>query len=420
MTLDEVFGVARLSRVANVSLRGLTLVSKFVLLLALAKYMTLVEVGQYGVLAATVGYALFILGLDFYTYSTREMLNVDRTLWPAMLRNQAVFYVACYATMLPVFYVALEWSDAFSDRLVVWFIVLVILEHLSQELSRLLVAMSLPVSATVLGFLRGGIWVFACIAVMIAVPALRSIETVLVAWACGSLCAVAFGLASIRGLLRSDVTRSRIDWRWIWRGVKICTPLLIATLSIRGLSVFDRYLQGFFAGKEALGVYIFYASVANAIQAFLDAAVFSFQYPRVVKAAQSKDRSDLGAAVRQLTRATVFTVIALSLVASIGIKPVLELLHRPIYAENLGMFFWILAGVVLFSMSMIPHYVLYAIRRDRAILAANLSSVAVFVVAAFALAPHLQTLAIPVALTVAYGTMFASKLALCRSFGASR
>ncbi|BBU28694.1 hypothetical protein BTHE68_24280 [Burkholderia sp. THE68] len=420
MTLDEVFGVARLSRVANVSLRGLTLASKFVLLLALAKFTTLVEVGQYGVLSATIGYALFILGLDFYTYSTREMLNVDQMLWPALLRNQAVFYVVCYATMLPVFYLALKWSDAFSDRLVVWFLVLVILEHLAQELSRLLVAMSRPVSATVLGFLRGGIWVFACIAVMILVPALRCIETVLVAWACGSFCAVAFGLANISGLLTQNAFRKPLDWRWIWRGVKICTPLLIATLSIRGLSVFDRYMQGFVAGKEALGVYTFYASVANAIQAFLDAAVFSFQYPRVVMAAQSKDKAVFDAAVRQLTRATVFTVISLSLVALIGIEPVLRLLHRPIYAEHLGMFFWILAGVVLFSLSMIPHYVLYATRRDRAILAANLSSVVVFVVAAFALASHLQTLAIPIALTVAFGTMYASKFALCRSFGASR
>ncbi|MFM0324941.1 lipopolysaccharide biosynthesis protein [Caballeronia glebae] len=419
MTLDGMFG-ARLMRVANVSLRGLTLASKFILLLVMAKFMTLSEVGQYGVLAATVSYALFILGLDFYTYSTREMLSVDQILWPSLLRNQAAFFAVCYATMLPVFYLALKWSDTVSERLVLWFLVLVVLEHLAQELTRLLVAMSRPVSATVLGFLRGGLWACACIAVMVVAPALRNIETVLIAWVLGSLCASCFGFACIRGLPWSVATKRPVDWRWIWRGVRICTPLLVATLAIRGISVFDRYMQGYFAGDEALGVYTFYAGVANAIQAFLDAAVFSFLYPRLVKGAKSEDRSIFDAAVSQLTRATVLTTTVLSFVALVGIKPVLTLLRKPIYAEHFGMFLWILSGVVLFSLSMIPHYVLYATRQDRAILATNLISLVVFIVAAPLLAPHLKSLAVPVALTVAFGTMYVSKLALCRKFGMRR
>ncbi|AQG99879.1 hypothetical protein A9R05_14445 [Burkholderia sp. KK1] len=411
MLLDGWFDPSRIARLVNVSLRGLTLASKFVLLLALAKLMSLIEVGQYGVLAATISYALFVLGLDFYTYSAREMLNVDQTQWPPLLRNQAAFYVVCYATMLPVFYLALKWADTLSERLVVWCMVLVVLEHIAQELSRLLVAMSRPVSATVLGFLRGGLWVFACIAAMMEVPALRNIETVLIAWAFGSLSAVVFGFASIRGLRLSDASRRPVDWRWIWRGLKVCAPLLVATLAIRGLSVFDRYLQGYFSDKEMLGVYTFYASLASAILAFLDAAVFSFQYPRVVKAAQGEDKFAFRLAVKHLTNATVFTVILLSVAAAIGIRPVLALLHKSAYAENVGMFIWILAGVNLFAVSMIPHYVLYAIRRDRAILIANVSSVVVFFVAAFLLAPHSRSLAIPIALTVAFGTMCASKLA---------
>ncbi|MDR5733105.1 hypothetical protein QCE47_12210 [Caballeronia sp. LZ025] len=403
-------------RVANVSLRVLTLASKFVLLLVMAKFLTLIEVGQYGVLVATIGYALFILGLDFYTYSTREMLRVDRTVWPSLLRNQAAFFAVCYVTMLPVFYLTLKWSNAFSERLALWFLVLVVLEHVAQEMSRLLVAIARPVAATVLGFLRGGIWVFVCIALMIAEPSLRNVDTVLITWVCGDLCAVCFGLTCIRGLPWAGAQRRPVDWPWIWRGMKICIPLLLATLAIRGLSVFDRYLQGYFAGEETLGVYTFYATVASAIQAFLDSAVFSFQYPCLVKAAQSQDKSAFVAAVRQLTRATVFTMTGLCFIALIGIKPVLALVNKPIYAEHFGMFLWILSAVVLFSLSMIPHYVLYATRRDRAILAANLSSMVVFIATAPLLAPHFESLAIPIALTAAFGSMYASKLALCRYF----
>ena len=68
-------------RVANITLRGMTLVSKFVLLFFLAKFLQASEVGLYGLLSATIGYALYVIGFEFYNFSTREMIGEDSKHW---------------------------------------------------------------------------------------------------------------------------------------------------------------------------------------------------------------------------------------------------------------------------------------------------------------------------------------------------
>jgi O-antigen/teichoic acid export membrane protein len=405
----------QMPRAINVAMRVSTLASKFVLLFVLAKFMTPSEVGQYGLFAATISYALFIVGLDFYTYSTREILGVERDSWPSVLFNQFTFFGVCYVTMLPVlFFVSVRFGAVKKDLLFP-FIVLLVLEHLAQELSRLLVVIARPISATVLGFLRGGLWVFFCVGVVLADPKARNIETVILAWTCGSLCSVLFGLTCLRHLPWSRIS-IRVDWRWIGRGVKVCIPLLLATLSIRGLFVADRYLEGRFAGEEVLGVYTFYISVANAIQAFLDAAVYSFQYPKLVAAARSGDTSNLWVAVRDFRKSILVTVCTLVLFAAVTMWPIVNLLHRPLYSMHYGMFLWILVGTGLFAFSMIPHYVLYAMHRDHEIVITNMAGAIIFIVASPLIALYTETLAVPVALAVACGAMYTSKLLLCRKY----
>jgi hypothetical protein len=52
-------------RLINISLRGMTLVSKFLLIFFLAGFLEPKELGLYGLLAATIGYSMYLLGFEF-------------------------------------------------------------------------------------------------------------------------------------------------------------------------------------------------------------------------------------------------------------------------------------------------------------------------------------------------------------------
>src|SRR5882724_1415591 len=63
-------------------LRGLTLASRFLLSLVLARMLSPAEMGQYGLLTAVLAFALLAIGLEFYSYTFREMVAatpVERT-----------------------------------------------------------------------------------------------------------------------------------------------------------------------------------------------------------------------------------------------------------------------------------------------------------------------------------------------------
>jgi len=143
----------RLTRLANIALRGMTLGSKFVLIFILAKLLEPAEVGLYGLLTATIAYVMMAVGFDFYSYATRELINTDRKDWLALLRDQGVFFGITYAAVLPLCFL-IFWFDFLPWTLAMWFFPLLVLEHIAQEFNRLLIAISEPLWASIVLFLR--------------------------------------------------------------------------------------------------------------------------------------------------------------------------------------------------------------------------------------------------------------------------
>ncbi|WP_269768936.1 lipopolysaccharide biosynthesis protein [Caballeronia calidae] len=401
------------------SLRGATLSSRFVLLFFLARFMKPEDVGEYGLVCATIGYAMFVLGLDFYTYSTRELIASERGRWPRLLKDQAAFLLVCYAMTLPAILLVIELTGAIPWSAVGWFLVLLILEHLSQEFNRLLIAMSRPLLASVVLFVRSGAWCIVFLIAMIAVPEVRTLGWLFASWTCGTAVAVGIALFTLARLDWPSVGKG-VDWPWIRRGLKVALPLLVATLALRVLFTADRYLERFVAGDELLGVYTFYVGVAGALMGFLDAAVFSFLSPRLIAVVRRGDIEDTARAFNQFRDATVRWLVGLATLCAIAIEPVLALIGKPIYMAHLQMFYLTLAGSCLFCLSMVPHYGLYAHREDAAIIAVNFLGGATFLAAFFVFASVLHELAVPVALICAFAFVCVGKFVMYRRLCAVR
>ena len=75
-------------RALNVAMHGVTLASRFVLIFFLARFLEPTQLGLYGLLTVTIGYSLYFLGFDFYTFTTREILKRERHEWGGLLKDQ--------------------------------------------------------------------------------------------------------------------------------------------------------------------------------------------------------------------------------------------------------------------------------------------------------------------------------------------
>jgi len=387
-------------RLLNVALRGMTLASKFLLIFFLARFLEPAELGLYGLLTATIGYALYLLGFDFYAFTTRELLRRERGEWGGLLKDQGALSAVLYVVFLPLlclvfFNGLLPWNVAG------WFFALLVLEHLTQELGRLLIAISEQLLASLVLFLRSGLWAVTVTALMYFETDARTLNFVLGAWTLGGLFALLLGTYRITQL-KIGGWRKAVDWKWIGKGLKIAIPLLIATLAIRGLFTLDRYWFEALAGLEVLGAYVLFMGFSNALMSFLDAGVFAFSYPCLITAHSRQDATAFRRGVRKLLLQTLVLSIAFAVIALLLIGPLLQWLNRPLYIEQQGLFPWLLLATVLYAVGMVPHYALYAQGHDRPIIQSHIASLLIFIPATWLFSLYSTLLAVPLGLSAAF------------------
>lgn len=398
-----------LKNLVNLGLRAVTLAAKFLLIFFLARFLEPSQLALYGLLVAAIGYALYLLGLDFYTYTTRELLKHERAHWGGMLKSQGFLTLVLYCVVLPLLLLVfvsgkLPWWAAG------WFFALLVLEHLNQEASRLLIAVSDPLFASAALFLRQGAWVLLVVPLMYAYPGMRTLIAVLAAWTIGGCMALLLCTWRLVSM-RMGGWSVPIDWLWIRKGIRVALPLLVATLAIRALFTIDRYWLESLAGLDVLGAYVLFISIATAMGAFLEAGVFVFAYPGLISSIEKAQPALFKQGMRKLCLQTVCLIMGFCVLALLLVGPLLDWLDRPLYREHAGVFPWVLLAMVLYNLSMIPHYALYAQRLDRAIIQSHIAALLAFVPVTWLLASQWSTLAVPVGLCVAFSLMLVWKTA---------
>jgi O-antigen/teichoic acid export membrane protein len=377
-----------------VGLRAITLFARFALLYALAVFLDPAEVALYGLVYATVGYGLLVVGFDFNVFSVREFIGSSGEDRVRVARNYGAFIICAQAIGLPLSLLLFS-ADLLPWGVAGWFMMLLAAEHISQEVGRVLIADSRPLTAALIQFLRWGAWVMVVIPVMWLRPEARDLLTVFAGWALGSGASCVAGLLSLR--LNVRALRGRVDWQWVWAGMKTAALFFVSTLCWRAINVLDRYWIEDLGGAEVLAAYVLYAGFANVIIGFLDAAVFSFSYPQMVEASARKDDVAFSRSMRRMRIQTIWLTLALSAAILILAKPVLGHVGKEAYVGHYPILVWAVLGVACFSFSMVPHFALYAWRQDVPIIASQVLCLPFFIAMAFALTAWFGAYAVPMA-----------------------
>ncbi len=393
-------GKNKVRRYLNILLRITTLGARFLFVLALAKFLDPAQVGLYGLFTASIGYTLYFVGLDFYTYVTREILRHPEGERGRILKAQAALSGCLYVIVLPVSLVLLIWTDM-PALLIWWFTPILILEHFNQEVSRLLIALSRQITASIVLFLRQASWAIAAVVLMALEPESRSLATVLALWSAAGLAAALLGAWAVS---RLDMGRWRaaVDWRWVKQGIKVSLGFLAATIALRSVQTFDRYWLEAIGGLELVGAYVLFMGVAGSLLTFLDAGVFAFTYPDLIRHNHQQEHDLARALVRRSLLQTVAVAAAFSVVSVIALPYLLRWIANPVYQANIWLYPWLLTAMIVNAIGLIPHYGLYARGRDKPIILSHLAALGAFVAATWLLSASHATLAVPIGLNVAF------------------
>lgn len=400
-----------LSLTANSSLRAATIGIKAVLVIALAVWLGPGQLGIYGLIAATITLTTYLYGLDFYTFTLREISTDNLDQVADRVRDQFLLF-ACIYGVGTVILAAILKGFGLDGTLIVLTAAIAVLQHATLELYRILIRIECTIAASIGLFLRDAAWVPGCLLIWVFRGEI-SLQEVLLSWLAGSCVSVAYCGWSLVRILPRAPSRS-IDLAWLRRGVATGLRMLVGTLSIRGLFTVDRMILALLAPPEVLGVYVFYTSLCLSFTTLFDTGVLPYFWPRLLEAARRADPVARDATQRTLSRVCMIGAPILAgaaVVLGIGFA---NMLPDDSYLNNLDLLFYVAAANMLLLLSNAPHYRLYADNRDTAIVASNASAFASFLVLCGLLVLVDQPMAVPLALVTACGLLAVVKFALLR------
>lgn len=363
-------------RALNVCIRFATLIVRFLFIFFLAKYLSAELVGYYGIFTATVGYAIYFVGLDYYTFVSRKIVSIPSEKQGQLLKGQAFLSLGLYVLLIPIMLTVLIKMN-WPSYLIIWFIPILVLEHFNQEMTRLLIALQEQLASSVVLFFRQGSWALVAIVAMMLDESVRSLGFVMAIWACAGIIAAVVAIINLKKLGVSGWALP-VDWSVVRAGVATSLLLLIATLSIRGVQTFDRYWIEALTGIESVAPYVLFMGVAGTLLVFLDAAVFSFGYPSMIRLIAERKYLEFQKTVKIMLLQVSIVCVAFSLVSWLLLPVLLKWIGNPVYANVIGLYPWILSAMVINALSMVPHYGLYTQGVDRAIVTSHISALLVF------------------------------------------
>lgn len=387
-------------KLLNLGLRCITLSVRFLFIFFLAKYLEPSIIGYYGIFTVTVSYALYFVGLDFYTYVTREIIKTPANQRGKLLKSQAAVSGILYLALLPIA-IGLLSQSAWPNPLVWWFVPIVFFEHINQEISRIFTALSEQIASSVILFIRQGSWNFIAIVLMIVSPNMRNLEIIMPLWAMAGLAALCLGIWRLKAL-KTEGWHLPIDWTWVRQGIVVSATFLAATLALRGLQTFDRHWLEKLSGIELVAGYVLMQGVASVLMIFLESTLFAFTYPTLIKFNHEGRHREARQQVQYMLFQTILFSALFSLVSWILLPYFLVWIGNPIYQQAIVLYPWVLSAVVINALGLVVHFALYAQGRDKPIIYSNIGALLVFVITTWAFSWTRADLAVPIGLNAAF------------------
>jgi O-antigen/teichoic acid export membrane protein len=357
---------------SNIGMRGAGLVGRFALTLYFAKHFQLSEIGTFGLVAGMAGLLPSLIGCGVNYFLNREIVGADPLRAGTLLRDRLVLTLAM---LLLVGLVggaahAAGWVQTPPSLGLLAFILAG--ECIAFDVHMSLIGLRMPVAANFLLFVRSASWIFPVLVLGTIWPQLRSLSLVFWSWAGGVIASFIFLLVLLRRWPFAAISRTRVDFNWIWQTVRRGWLIYLSDLGIGGQLYLERYVVNGLLGLSLTGVYTLYWTMANAVHVLVTVGVVQVTLPDLVEAHRSTDKAEWRRAFLHATGRTVAITLPLCVVCAAVVLKVLPRLGIQQFAASPDLFCLMLVGVAIRLLSDMASYGLYSRNLDTEFAATNI------------------------------------------------
>ncbi len=336
--------------------------AKFLITLYLSKIYVTGDYRDYTMILTFITLAIYFLGLDFYSFSIRDIL-VKQTDKLKKVVTTFFVYLLVYIIFILMAYLLFYKVD-YLIKYQYYIIGVAITEHLSQEIYRLLIAFKKVLLANVILTFRTVGWT-GYVVIYTYLNSQVSLQKLLLMWFLFNLVTIMILFTYYLFKYFNELITVRVDFLWIKKGIAIAGIYFTGTILLKSIEYVNRFILDYYVADIYVNIYNFYATIALLVSIYINTIVISFELPVLIAAVNTNDVLSKHIAFSKSIKKQLFIIIPL---LSLAIIPVLFWQNKPDYTHYILVFYLILIGVSLMNYSLIYHYKLYILHKDYKIL----------------------------------------------------
>ncbi|SDS38857.1 Membrane protein involved in the export of O-antigen and teichoic acid [Polaribacter sp. KT25b] len=351
-------------KLLNVFLRIGGIGTKFLIITLMSKYFDVDVFGNYGLITSIITLLIFILGLDFYNFSVRDILKTnDKQEIVNKVILTFILYIVVYLLFIILGYFILG-NLSYIKPYLFLVLFLAITEHLSQEIYRLLIGFKKVLLANIILFFRTVSW-SAIITFYYYNNSLITIEKIFNLWLIANVLTIVYVLVFSIGKNYDSILKLNLDFFWLKKGLKISSVFFIATISLKSMEYANRFIVDFFMGEKLAGIFLFYSNISILITVYVNTIVISFELPELIKSIRLPNIDLL---LKKFKKSLIIHVFISSLFILLIIKPLLLWQNKVEFENYLPLIYFLIIGAGLMNYSLLYHFKLYIYHKDKALL----------------------------------------------------
>jgi O-antigen/teichoic acid export membrane protein len=342
--------------------------AKFLLAIYTARYLSLSDLGIYGLLVGATTILPAVLGLGMTDWVMRKIVDLPRTQALPLIASRLSLTLAIYLVLLPIAFVLdVVLGEPLPLPIAMLCGAILMLENLGAQATDMLITRRRIFLANWLIFLRTGFWPIPVMAIGLLYPETRTLAVLLLGWLAmlGVTWLILFGLVLPEGRWRH--LRPQRDF--LSQELHGSLTLYVKDVSVSVSAFLDRFLISALLGLEMTGVYTLIWSIANVIHSLAVYGVMQAQLPHLVASGQNPDQSEFRTLERRLQIEMGSWMLVIALGVAIATPLFVPFLNQPLVEANLPIFWIVLAATLLRVAADGYGFVLLALKRDHAIAA---------------------------------------------------
>ena len=303
--------------------------SKFIFFIYLAKKSSEI-LGELGLIFAVIAIGVQFAGAEVHNINSREIAIASRQKISALINAQLRLHFLFYLLVIPMlailsYFKFVDWGYFF------WIAILLLSEHLAQELTRVLLFLYKPEISALIIFIKGGLWIFILIVIVDFYGASLTALLAVKIWLLFSILSVLVGAFAIKNYLFCSEYLNIFNTNWVKKILKKTFPFLVAATCFTLAQYVDRFVLERFTGATGVGIYLFFASLASALYLMVSFSVGVFYQPLAVKAFQQGGLLEYKKVKAIFIKKTILFGVAWGFLALVSIHPLLLLIDKSEY-----------------------------------------------------------------------------------------